>query len=147
MTRRPGQRSFIAICAGLAIFFGLMAWDRFHDLWLLGERGQRTQAEILWYEPRGARTVREHPRLRFTTAAGGVVSPLSPTPADPASAPRGSRIAVVYDPERPDRVRLLAAFEAGADAEDWGVLGFALAMAALAAGALLRPGAFDPWRR
>ena len=124
---------YLAFCLGLGGLFAWYAWSQASTHWTLTSRGQRTEAAIVGYdEVRGRRSTTTYPVFQFTTPNGQQVRATSGVSAEPGALPRGSRVAVVYDPASPETVRQAAALEGGPGVSTWILGALALLMFALA---------------
>ncbi|MCI2810149.1 DUF3592 domain-containing protein [Eoetvoesiella caeni] len=119
MTRRT-RWTFFAIFTTIGVAFAVAAWSDVSTYRTLYARGVHTEAEILRYEGvLGRRGTRWYPVYRFTTADGRSVEVRSADSASPSNRPRGTRLAVVYDPEHPDTLRTATALKGGVGVMPW----------------------------
>lgn len=138
----PGRAPARARPIGLAVIFGVLGlglagvtWYQVADVRALAARGVRAEAQVVSVDQFSKRgSVSYVPTFSFRTAEGRVVRERSAeTLTSNEEFSGGRRVAVVYDPTDPSRVRLASSVDGGVGVLPW-ILGGLAALSLAVAG-------------
>ncbi|MBX6386398.1 MAG: DUF3592 domain-containing protein [Microbispora sp.] len=102
------QSAVIAlILAGVGLVFGLAGGAITMNAWKFRRRAQRTRGLVVGLRVRGVgEDTAYYPTIRFTTLYGRQVEAETAYGSNPPLVRPGEEVPVLYDPDRPTRVRI-----------------------------------------